>query len=185
MISEKEKMLRGELYLASDPELCTDGLSAQKILHEYNASRPEESERRRFLLQRLFGELGKDVHIEPRFHCDYGYNIRLGDRVYMNCGCVLLDVCPIDIGEDTLLGPNVQIYAATHPLDGKIRKHRGPEFGRPVRIGSDCWIGGGAIICPGVVIGDQSAIGAGSVVTKNIPSGVLAVGNPCRVVKEL
>lgn len=184
-MTEKEKMLRGELYLASDPELRQDGRRAKQILYEYNVSRTDEPELRQKLLRELFASLGKGVSIEPRFHCDYGYNIHIADRVFMNCGCVLLDVCEITIGEDTLLAPNVHIYAATHPLDWHIRKNRGPELGRPVHIGNDCWIGGGAIICPGVTIGEKSVIGAGSVVTRDIPAGVLAVGNPCRVVKEI
>lgn len=184
-MTEKEKMLRGELYYANDPELRRDGLRAKQLLYEFNMLRPEESELKQKVLRKLLGSLGEGVTVGTRFHCDYGYNIRIGDRVFMNCGCILLDVCEIEIGEDTLLAPNVQIYAATHPQDWKIRKNYGPELGAPVRIANDCWIGGGAIICPGVTIGEKTVIGAGSVVTRDIPAGVLAVGNPCRVVKEL
>jgi maltose O-acetyltransferase len=138
---------------------------------------------RRALLENLLGTCGQDVFIQPPFHCDYGQNIHLGDKVYFNFNCVVLDVCEIRIGSYSLFGPSVQIYTATHPLDALER--RGKEFGKPVTIGSDVWVGGGAIICPGVTIGDRTVIGAGSVVTKDIPADVFAAGNPCRVIRQL
>ncbi len=185
MTTEKAKMLRGEPYLANDPELAAERLRARRLLHEFNTLPPDNAERAKTILQNLLRSLGDDAYIVPPFHCDYGYNIKLGHRVFLNCHCVLLDVCEIEIGDDTLLAPNVQIYAATHPLDWQTRKNQGPEFGRPVKIGADCWIGGGTILCPGVTIGERSVIGAGSVVTYDIPPGVLAFGNPCRVVRNL
>lgn len=183
--SEKEKMLAGELYFAADAELEIDRLRARRLLKRLNESDAEEKELRERILQELFGSCGKGIWIEPPFFCDYGYNIHLGDRVQINFNCIMLDVCRIEIGSDTLLAPGVHLYAATHPLDWKQRTRGGPEFGKPIIIGDDCWIGGGAIICPGITIGDRCVIGAGSMVTKNIPPDCLAVGNPARVVKKL
>ncbi len=185
MKTEKEKMLAGELYLASDAELDDDRLRARMIVKRFNDSLPEEKLLRKELLAGLFGRCTDDVWIEPPFRCDYGSNIFLGRRVQVNFNCVMLDVCKIEIGDDTLIAPNVQIYAATHPLDWRIRKHNGPELGQPVRIGDDCWLGGGVIVCPGVTIGDRCVIGAGSVVTKDIPPDSLAMGVPAKVVKRL
>ncbi len=178
-------MLAGELYVAKDAELDSERLRARKLTKQFNDSHPSDKKLRQILLGNLLGSCGEDVWIEPPFYCDYGSNIYLGDRVLFNFNCVLLDVCKIEIGDDTLLAPNVQIYAATHPLDWRIRKHGGPELGKPVRIGGDCWLGGGVIVCPGVTIGDRCVIGAGSVVTKDIPDDSLAVGVPARVVREL
>ncbi len=183
--SEKEKMLAGELYLANDPELEKERGRKLQILYRFNNLRPEEYGERESLLQSLCGALGKNVVVEPPFLCDYGYNVFLGDRVHINYNCVFLDVGRITIGDDTLIAPNVQLYSATHPLDWRIRHAAGPELGEPITIGKDCWLGGGVIVCPGVSIGDRSVIGAGSVVTRDIPPGVLAVGNPCRVIRTL
>ena len=147
---------------------------------------PRETTRRRIaggILLELFGAGGDDAWLQPPFFCDYGFNILLGRRVFFNFNCVVLDECPIRIGDFTLFGPNVQIYAALHQLDAATR--RTLEYGKPVTIGSDVWVAGGAIICPGVTIGSKTVIGAGSVVTRDIPDGVLAVGNPCRVIREL
>lgn len=176
-------MLAGELYLACDPELRADRLRTRKILKQLNEMEPDDPQKTKLLI-RLFGSIGENADLEIPFRCDYGYNIHLGDRVMMNFGCVFLDVCEIRIGDDTLLAPNVHLYAATHPLDWRIRKNGGPESGKPITIGSDCWLGGGVIVCPGVRIGDRCVIGAGSVVTKDIPPDSLAVGNPARVVKS-
>lgn len=183
MRSEKDKMLAGELYDANDPGLIQANQRARNLCQDLNATRAQETELRRSILQQLFGSGGDSARIHPPFYCDYGSNILLGEGVFFNFNCVILDVCQVKIGDFTLLGPAVQIYTATHPLNAEVR--RSLESGKPVEIGSDVWIGGGAIICPGVKIGSKSVIGAGSVVTKNIPEGVLAVGNPCRVIREI
>lgn len=183
MSSEREKMLAGELYDPYDAELSAARERARDLCHQLNLSRESDRELRRSLLIELLGTGGETVSIQPPFYCDYGVNIRLGERVYFNFNCVVLDVCQVTIGDFTLFGPGVQIYTATHPLNVELR--RKVEFGKPIEIGSDVWVGGGAILCPGVKIGSRSVIGAGSVVTKDIPEGVVAAGNPCRVIKEL
>ncbi|VTR95908.1 maltose o-acetyltransferase : Putative maltose O-acetyltransferase OS=Blastopirellula marina DSM 3645 GN=DSM3645_21507 PE=4 SV=1: Mac: Hexapep [Gemmata massiliana] len=183
MRTEREKMLAGELYDPLDAELARLRVRARDLLADLNATREADEAVRRRVLRELIGSGGDTVWLQPPFYCDYGSNIHLGEKVYFNFNCVLLDVCEIRIGARTLVGPAVQIYAATHPLDAELRKTR--EFGKPVTIGSDVWIGGGAIICPGATIGDRTVIGAGSVVTGHIPAGVIAVGNPCRVVREV
>lgn len=180
--SEREKMLAGEPYVAMDAELVSARRRAHTLLREYNAQ--EDAATRRSLLERLLGAVGPDAWVEPPFFCDYGSYLQLGARVYMNFQCVILDCNRIDIGDDTMLGPGVHIYAATHPLDADERI-TGRELAHPVRIGAKVWIGGGAIICPGVTIGEGATIGAGSVVTRDVPPYVLAAGNPCRVVKSL
>ena len=134
-------------------------------------------------MKELFGKGGESVWMEPPFFCDYGSNILLGERVFFNFNCVVLDVCQVKIGDFTLFGPAVQIYTAAHPMNADLRRKK--EFAKPIEIGSDVWIGGGAIICPGVKIGSKSVIGAGSVVTRDVPSGVVAAGNPCRVIREI
>lgn len=182
--SEKEKMLAGELYLASDPELTQERLEARLFLKKFNDSSPEETDLRTELLQKLVGRAGENFWIEPPFSCDYGYNIQVGEDVFFNFNCVILDVTPVTLGDRVLVGPNVQFYAATHPMDFKVRGSL-LESGQPIQIGDDVWIGGGAIICPGVTIGSRSVIGAGSVVTKDIPEGVFAAGNPCKVIRHL
>ncbi|WP_162340594.1 sugar O-acetyltransferase [Cyclobacterium salsum] len=184
MKTEKEKMLAGELYLASDRELSQERLHARMLLKKLNDSAPDELLLRQQVMEQLFRKIGKDFGIEPPFFCDYGYNIEVGDQVFFNFNCTLLDVCPITIGNRCLFGPNVQIYAATHPLESSIRGSL-LEFGQPVRIGDDVWVGGGAIICPGVHIGSRSIIAAGAVVTKEVPSDVLVGGNPARIIKNL
>jgi maltose O-acetyltransferase len=183
MRTEREKMLAGELYDPLDAELIAARVRARDLLAVLNATRESDSLTRLQVQTALFGSGGYTVWLQPPFYCDYGTNIHLGDRVYFNFNCVVLDVCEVRIGDRTLVGPAVQIYAATHPLDAELRKTR--EFGKPVTIGSDVWVGGGAIILPGVTIGNRAVIGAGSVVTKDMPAGVLAVGNPCRVVREV
>jgi maltose O-acetyltransferase len=184
MTTEREKMLSGALYNASDPELAGSRRRARTLLRAFNASRDEEQEERRRILGALFGAAGEGLAIEPPFFCDYGSNIRLGDRVYFNFNCVILDPAQVTIGSDVLFGPGVQIYTATHPIDPRERRS-GLEGGRPIVIGSDVWVGGAAILCPGVRVGDRSVIGAGSVVTRDIPEGVVAAGNPCRVLRSL
>lgn len=180
--SERELMLAGELYLASDPELAGARRRARRLTRLYNATTEEQAGERSALIQELFGQIGPGAEIEPPFYCDYGTNIRAGARLYMNFGCVVLDCAAVTVGDGCMFGPRVQILAATHPVDPVVRA-TGRELAKPVTIGNGCWIGAGAIICPGVTIGDGSVIGAGSVVTRDIPAGVVAVGNPCKVVR--
>ncbi len=182
MASEREKMLAGDLYDPLDAELAAMRVKARDLCAELNTSREaDEAERRRILLA-LIGSGGDTVWMQPPFHCDYGKHIHLGEKVFFNFGCVVLDVCEVRIGSFTLFGPAVQIYAATHPMDAALRRSR--ELGKAVTIGSDVWVGGGAIICPGVTIGSRTVIGAGSVVTRDIPDDVVAAGNPCRVLRK-
>ena len=182
MQSEREKMLAGELYNAQDPELVAARLRAQSLCQRINGQ-PMFSPERRELLAQLFGAGGASATVTSPFFCDYGTNIELGEGAYFNFNCVILDVCKVRIGAYTLLGPAVQIYTALHPMEARARRHE--EFGKPVEIGSDVWIGGGAIVLPGVRIGDRAVIGAGSVVTRDVPEGVFAAGNPCRVVRAV
>lgn len=184
MMTEKQKMLSGELYDASDGQLVAERKHARIQLREFNSESEEEKEKRQQVLKELIPQAGNNLEIQPPFYCDYGYNISIGDDVYFNFNCTILDVVPVKIGSRTLLGPNVGIYTATHPMDFKLRA-TGLESGKPISIGDDVWIGGDVTICPGVEIGDRTIIGAGSVVIKDIPSGVLAAGNPCRVIKHL
>jgi maltose O-acetyltransferase len=183
MKSEKAKMLDGELYLPTDPELITDRRRARLLLEAYNRTSIDELPERDRLLRELIPQVGRELWIEPPFYCDYGEHISIGDNVYFNFNCVILDVAPVTIGSRVLFAPGVQIYAATHPTSPSIRRS-GLELGQPITIGDDAWIGGGAIICPGVSIGAGTTIGAGSVVTKSIPAGVVAAGNPCRVLRN-
>jgi maltose O-acetyltransferase len=183
MRSEKEKMLAGELYDPFDAELVQARERVRDLCQDLNASRERDQEVRRRILVKLFGSGGESVWMQPPFYCDYGSNILLGERVFFNFNCIVLDVCQVKIGGFTLFGPAVQIYTATHPMNAE--KRRGPEYGKPIEIGSDVWVGGGAIICPGVKIGSKTVIGAGSVVTRDIPDEVFAAGNPCRVIREI
>ncbi|BAY22219.1 maltose transacetylase [Calothrix sp. NIES-2100] len=182
--TEKQKMLSGELYFAEDAELVSDNKRACRLLRMYNATTEEQPEERRLIIQELFGRVGKKVSIVPPFHCDYGSNIYAGDRLYMNYGCVILDCNTVHIGDNVLCAPHVQIYTAYHPTEPEIRL-TGKELAAPVKIGNNVWIGGSAIICPGVTIGDNTTIGAGSVVVKDIPNNVVAAGNPCRIIRHL
>lgn len=183
MQTEKEKMLAGELYDPHDPELVQARNRARDLCQDLNVTRENDQELRRSILKGLFGQGGDSVWMQPPFFCDYGQNILLGERVFFNFNCVVLDVCQVKIGNFSLFGPAVQIYTATHPINAELRRTQ--EFSKPIEIGSDVWVGGGAIICPGVTIGSKTVIGAGSVVTKNIPDGVFAAGNPCRVIREI
>ncbi len=183
-MTEKELMLSGQLYDASDAELVKLRLRARQVTRAYNSTNEDQRDIRRTLLNRLLGQMPPKIEIEPPFRCDYGWNIHLGQNFYANFGVVMLDVCEIRVGEGVLLGPNVQIYSAHHPISPDERE-TGRELGSPVTIGNNVWIGGGAIVLPGVSIGDNSVIGAGSVVTKNIPAGVVAAGNPCRVLRSI
>ncbi|QGZ31843.1 sugar O-acetyltransferase [Stutzerimonas stutzeri] len=178
-MSEKEKMLAGELYQPGDPQLQADHAAAKAWMARYNAALAETPTARRELLAQLLGSVGRNAVVRPPFHCDYGYNIHLGDEVFLNFNCVILDVVEVRIGAGTQIGPAVQIYAADHPREAEQRRS-GLEFGRPVVIGEHVWIGGGAIILPGVTIGDNALVGAGSVVTRDVPAGATVMGNPAR-----
>jgi maltose O-acetyltransferase len=181
--SERDKMLAGELYDPLDPELTAARVRARDLCQALNATREADEGERRRILKDLFGGGGAEVWMQPPFFCDYGSNIFLGTRVFFNFNCVVLDVCRVEIGDFTMFGPSVQIYAATHPLEAGLRRSR--ELAKPVRIGSDVWVGGAAVILPGVTIGSRSVIGAGSVVTRDVPDDVFAAGNPCRVIRKL
>jgi len=181
--SERSKMLAGEMYDPLDPELVAGRERARDLCQALNATREGEQDARRRILSQLFGTGGESVWMQPPFFCDYGTNIFLGERVFFNFNCVVLDVCPIKIGDYTLFGPAVQIYTPMHPFNAALRRKE--EFGKPVEIGSDVWVGGGAIILPGVRIGSRAVIGAGSVVTRDVPDGVFAAGNPCRAIREI
>ncbi len=183
MGTEKEKMLAGELYTPLDEELTRERERAQHLLQDYNNTLQTQGTQRGELLSQLLGHVGETLTIQPPFHCDYGSNIHFGEACFVNMNCVILDVCRVQIGNHVLLGPAVQIYTAGHPLDFQLRREK--EFGKAVTIGDDVWIGGGAIICPGVTIGPRTVIGAGSVVTHDLPADVMAAGNPCRIIKSL
>lgn len=183
-ISEKAKMLAGELYSGGDPELAADRRHAQRLLARYNATGPDDGELRTSLMRGLLGAVGDEVDIQPRFSCDYGYNIRLGSRAFVNYNCVFLDCAAIEIGDDLQMGPAVQLYTAAHPRDRATRV-AWLEYARPIRIGDGVWIGGGAIVLPGITIGDGCVVGAGSVVTRDLPPLTLAVGNPARIIRSL
>jgi maltose O-acetyltransferase len=184
MKSEKEKMLGGELYNPFDPQLVADRKRARLLFKAFNDTHDDQPEERLRLLQMLIPTVGVGLLIEPPFYCDYGSNITIGDNVFFNFNCVILDIASVTIGSNVLFAPGVHIYAATHPVSAAQRR-TGLELGKPVSIGDDVWIGGGVLVCPGVSIGDRSVIGAGSVVTKDIPAGVVAAGNPCRVMRAI
>ena len=182
-MTERDKMLAGELYDPFDPELTQGREHARDLTHLLNQTRDRDADERRSILKLLFGTGGDTVWLQPPFFCDYGSNIHMGERVFFNFNCTILDVCKVTIGDYTQIGSGVQILTPLHPLDAALRRQQ--EYGAPVTIGADVWIGSGALILPGVTIGHRTVIGAGSVVTKDIPSDVLAVGNPCRVLRPI
>ena len=184
MKTEKEKMLAGELYNPLEAELSRDRVRTRLLIKALNDTCEDDPESRAKILRELIPHAQEDLWLQPPFYCDYGYNMIVGQKVFFNFNCVVLDVTHVTIGDRTMFGPNVQIYTATHPLDHKARAS-GLEYARPIHIGSDVWVGGSAVICPGVRIGDRAVIGAGSVVTRDIPSDVFAAGNPCRIVRNL
>jgi maltose O-acetyltransferase len=180
--AEKDKMLTGDLYRPSDPELVHERRRCRSVLRAFNAHQDEDQ--RLALLEQLLGRIGSGAFIQPPFACDYGYNLSIGDNVFVNFNTVILDCASVTIGEGTQMGPGVQLLAADHPRDPHARRSL-LELALPVSIGSNVWIGAAAVVLPGVSVGDDSIIGAGSVVTRDIPSGVVAVGSPCRVVRTL
>jgi maltose O-acetyltransferase len=182
-VTEREKMTAGELYDPMDAELTSARERARDLCQSLNATRESQAEERRRILVDLFGRGGDSVWMQPPFFCDYGSNIELGERVFFNFNCVVLDVCPVRIGSFSMFGPAVQIYTPMHPMNAAERRLK--EYGKPVEIGSDVWVGGGAIILPGVRIGSRAVIGAGSVVTRDVAEGVFAAGNPCRGIREI
>jgi len=184
MKTEKEKMIAGELYDPLDKQLVEDRLQTRLLIKALNDGREDETEQRSRILKELIPNAAPDLWLQPPFYCDYGYNMQVGERVFFNFNCIVLDVAPVTIGSRTMFGPNVQVYTATHPLN-HIKRSSGLEYAKPIVIGEDVWIGGSAVICPGVTIGDRSVIGAGSVVTKDIPADVFAAGNPCKVIRSL
>jgi maltose O-acetyltransferase len=177
-------MLAGEPYLPADRELTAARGRARELLRRYNRTSQEKSAERLALLRECLGSIGSAVWIEPPFFCDYGKNIFLGEAVYMNFGCVILDCARVTIGRQSFLGPYVQLLTAHHPID-PVSRSAGRELASPISIGERCWLGGGVIVCPGVSIGSGATVGAGSVVTRDIPPGVVAAGNPCRVLRRL
>ncbi|MEV4346784.1 sugar O-acetyltransferase [Actinoplanes sp. NPDC049596] len=182
--SMRERMLAGDLYRGADPELEAEMLHAMVLTKQFNDSDPRDGEGRRRVLRELLGSIGEEVDIRPPLRVDYGRHLHVGDRSFINFGLTALDVAEIRIGRDAQIGPNVQLLTPTHPVEPEPRRDKW-EAARPITIGDNVWIGGGAVICPGVTIGDNSVIGAGAVVTKDIPADVVAVGNPARVLRSV
>ena len=184
MSEQKERMLRGELYIADDPELRADAIRCDELLARFNATRAADADERRRILEELLGGLGDGAIIRPPLYMDYGYQTTIGAGTFINCNCVILDVARVRIGADVQVGPNVQILTPTHPLDPDQRRS-GLEAAKPITIEDNVWLGGGVIVLPGVTIGRDTVVGAGAVVTKDVPGGVVAVGNPARVIRPL
>lgn len=182
--SEKEKMLQGQLYLASDPQLVQERENARRLTRLFNHTLETEMEKRTEILKELFGGAGTSLYIEPTFRCDYGSNIYVGENFYANFDCVILDVCEVRIGDNCFMAPGVHIYTATHPLN-PYERISGAEYGKPVTIGDNVWIGGRAVINPGVTIGDNVVIASGAVVTKDVPDNVVVGGNPGKIIKKI
>ena len=184
-MSEKDKQHTGEVYFPGDPEILEEQIQYQEKLYDYNQTRPSEQEKRTNLLKEMFAEIGENCYIAPPFHANFGgHHCHFGKNVYANYNLTAVDDTHIYVGDNTMIAPNVILASAAHPLDPEERR-KGYQYNQPVHIGKNCWLGAGVIVVPGVSIGDDTVIGAGSVVTKDIPSGVVAVGNPCRVIKEI
>jgi len=181
---EKEKMLAGKPYRAFGGELVAERQVAKELIFEFNSLHPSKIEQRNKIIQRLFGKTGKNFIIEPPFRCDYGYNISIGENFYANYNCTIIDCAKVTIGDNAFIAPNVSLFTAGHPVHPDIRNDQ-LEYAIPIFIGNNVWLGGGAIVNPGVTIGDNVVIGSGSVVTKDIPANVIAVGNPCRVKRKI
>lgn len=184
MKSQRDRMLTGELYIAKDSELAKMNRRNRKLIYDFNHSKFDEQGKREQIIKELLGKTGKSVHFEPPFRCDYGDHITVGENFYANFDCIMLDVAPITIGDNVMFGPRVGVYTASHPIDPIIR-NSGVEFGKPIVIGDNVWVGGDVTINPGVTIGNNVIIGSGSVVTKDIPDGAIAAGNPCRVLRSI
>jgi maltose O-acetyltransferase len=184
MSEMKERMLRGELYRFDDPELASDQARAQELLERYNATPHADQKLRDSLLRELLGDVGEGVVVKPTFRCDYGRHITIGAGTFVNYDCVMLDVAPIRIGAACQIATRVQILTATHPIDPEPRR-RGWEYAEPIEIGDNVWLGSGAVVCPGVTIGENTVVGVGAVVTRDLPGGVVAVGIPARVQREI
>ena len=182
--SQRERMLAGDLYIADDPELARESLRAEELMKAFNDSSPTDPEARRRILVELLGSLGEGTEIRPPFYCDYGRHTHVGARTFVNFGLVALDVAPILIGDDVQIGPYAQLLTPTHPLEPEPRRAKW-EAAEPIAIGDNAWLGGGVIVCPGVTIGADTVVGAGAVVTTDLPPGVLALGTPARVVRRL
>lgn len=184
-MGEKEKMLAGELYDANyDEDLLKDRYKAKDICQQFNNLKPSDIKGKEKIIKSLFAKTGKQITVEQNFWCDYGYNISVGENFYMNHDCVILDGAKVEFGDNVFVAPNCGFYTAGHPLDYEIR-NKGLEYAKPIKIGNNVWIGGNAVVLPGVTIGNNVVIGAGSVVNKDIPANVVAVGNPCKVIKNI
>lgn len=183
-MTEKERMLSQRLYKASDAELAEDFARAKELVRQFNGTRHDEKETRYDILKKLFRSIGEKCYIEPPFRCDYGCNITVGNGFYANYDCIILDVCAVEIGENVLFAPRVCVFTAAHPIDADVRNDQ-LEYGKKIKIGDNVWIGGNTVINPGVTIGSNTVIGSGSVVTKDIPSGVVAAGNPCKILRKI
>lgn len=184
-MKEKEKMLNGQIYNANyDEQLMKERMIAKDLCYEYNQIKPSEIEVRKEKLKEILGKTKENFWIEQNFFCDYGYNIEIGENFYSNHNLVILDANKVTFGDNVFIGPNCGFYTAGHPID-KEQRNEGLEYAKPIKVGNNVWLGGNVIVLPGVEIGDNSIIGAGSIVSKNIPSNVIAVGNPCRVIKEI
>ncbi|MGC5585163.1 sugar O-acetyltransferase [Ornithinimicrobium sp. W1665] len=179
-----ERMLAGDLYIADDPEIAEAADVSHDLMGAYNATTPRQEPLRRELLERLLGSIGEETVIRPPFYVDYGTNIRIGARCFANFGLTALDVADITIGDDVQIGPHVQLLTPTHPVEPGLRRDKW-ESAQPITIGDNVWLGGGAVVCPGVTIGENTVVGAGAVVTRDLPPNVVAVGSPARVVREL
>lgn len=184
-MTEREKMLSGLLYWAGDPELCQARDRAKRLTWRYNQLDPTDWDGRTALLKELLGHLGEDSWIEPSFRCDYGAQISLGDHVFINYDCIFLDVAPITIGNSVLAAPRVCLYTAGHPTDPEVRNESGLEYGLPITIEDGVWLGGGVSVLPGVTIGENTVVAAGSVVRRDLPANTVAGGNPCQVIRPL
>lgn len=183
-MTEKEKMISGKPYSAFGEELASERLAAKEMIFEYNTLRPSEGDKQKEIIKKLIGVIGNDFYIEPPFRCDYGYNISIGENFYSNYNCTILDCAKVTIGNNVMFAPNVSLFTAGHPIHFEARNAL-IEYAFPINIGDNVWIGGGAIVNPGITIGDNVVIGSGSVVTKDITSNCIAVGNPCKTIREI
>ncbi|MEG2596970.1 MAG: maltose acetyltransferase domain-containing protein [Oscillospiraceae bacterium] len=183
-MTEREKMTIGELYCPTDEGLVEDRARARRFFREFNQTPEDNREKRESLLKEFFGSTGEQVYIESDFRCDYGYNIHLGENFYANFDCIILDTCEVRIGKNCMLAPAVRIFTATHPTDPDER-NSGYEFGKPITIGDNVWIGGNSVINPGVTIGDNAVVASGSVVVKNVPANTIVGGNPAKIIREI